>query len=75
MHFILFNCEGKICNFSLYGFTMFAISAVKRLIASKIKVCLHNLCVCTVYIYFVYIKDTHIKYIFRKYLYVFTCLY
>ncbi len=31
------------------------ISAVKRLIASKIKVFVHIICMCTVYIYYVYL--------------------
>ncbi len=37
--------------------------AVKLLIASKINVFVHIICMCTVYIYYVYI-NTHIQYIF-----------
>ncbi len=44
------------------------ISAVKGLIASK-SFCLHNICVCTVYIY------THLQHIFWKYLHAYTCIY
>ncbi len=39
------------------------MSAVKRLIVinhiQNKSFCLHNICVCTVYIYYVYIIDTH----------------
>ncbi len=44
--------------------------AVKWLIASKINVFVHIICMCTVYIYYVYI-NTHIQYIFWKYLHVY----
>ncbi len=47
-------------------------SAVKRLIASKIKVFVYIIYVCTVYIYYVYINThTHTVYILR----IFTCIY
>ncbi len=42
--------ETRTCNLCVTS------SAVKRLIASKIKLCLHNIRVCTVYIYYVYIN-------------------
>ncbi len=45
----------------IYIYLYIFISAVKWLIAiNRIKnksVCLHNICVCTVYIYYVYIRD------------------
>ncbi len=48
------------------------ISAVKRLIASKISFCLHNKCVCTVYIYYVNIKThTYSLYFENIYMYIF----
>ncbi len=52
------------------------ISAVKQLIViNRIQnksFCLHNICLCTVFIYYVCIyKCTHIQYIFGKYLHVY----
>ncbi len=53
------------------------ISAVKRLIASKIKVCVYIINECTVYIYYVYtIEYIYTKYIQTVYiLKIFTCVY
>ncbi len=48
------------------------ISAVKRLITSKINVLLHNTCVCTVYIYYVDINTHTRMYVFKK---MMLCLY
>ncbi len=52
------------------------ISGVKRLIAinriHNIHFCLHNICVCTVYIYYVYINTNTCMYIFKKNM---LCLY
>ncbi len=42
------------------------ISAVKRLIAAKIKVSVYILCVYTVYIYYVYINTNTCMYLFMK---------
>ncbi len=51
------------------------MSAVKRLIASKIKCfCLHNMRVCAVYIYFVYIK-THTYSIYFENIYMYLHVY
>ncbi len=57
---------------------LFIYSAVKKLIAIKRiqnkLFCLHNICVCTVYIYSVY-RSTH-THIFRKYVhvYIYICI-
>ncbi len=52
------------------------ISAVKQLITiNHIQIksyCLHNICVCTVYIYYVYINTHTCMYIFKKNM---LCLY
>ncbi len=52
------------------------LSAVKRLIASKIRFYLHNICMCTVYIYYLNI-DTHLcMNIFKKkLLFYIKCIY
>ncbi len=42
----------------------------KWVIIYKISFCLHNLCVCCVYLLCIH-KYTHIQYIFRKYLHVY----
>ncbi len=46
------------------------ISAVKRLIAmnrvQNKSICLHNICVCTVYIYYVFVNRHTCMYIFKK---------
>ncbi len=51
-------------------------SAVKRLIAinriQNKRFCLHNISVCTVYIYYVYINTNTCMYIFKK---ITLCLY
>ncbi len=72
---ILINSFFNLCN-SIEMFKilkkMINISAVKRLIASKIKVCLHNICMCAVYIYYAYINTHTRMYIFQKNM---LCLY
>ncbi len=49
---------------------MYKFSAVKRLIALKVYTIksfyLHNICVCTLYIYYVYINTNTCMYIFMK---------
>ncbi len=50
------------------------ISAVERLMINRIQnkgFCLHNICVCAVYIYYAYIKNTHTAHILK----IFTCIY
>ncbi len=55
------------------------ISAVKRLIViNRIQnksFCLHNICVCSVYIYYVYINTCTYSIYFEKYIHVFTYKY
>ncbi len=72
-----------LVTISKYQGITVTISAVKRLIViNRIQnksFCLHNICVCTVYIYYVYINTNTCMYIFREkicYVYIlniFTC--
>ncbi len=59
-----------LVTISKYDGITVTISAVKRLIViNRIQnkgFCLHNICVCTVYIYYVYINTNTCMYIFRK---------
>ncbi len=51
------------------------ISAVKRKIIQNKSFCLHNICICTVFVYDVYI-NTHVQYIFFNiYMYIFISIY
>ncbi len=59
---------GDICYIYIYIYIYF--SAVKRLIViNRIQnksFGLHNICMCTVYIYYVYINTNTCMYIFKK---------
>ncbi len=69
MYYYYFLSELQCCVF---------ISAVKRLFASKIKVFLFTQYLCVYCVYYKLKKNkkyAHIRYIFLKYVYIFTCIY